>query len=147
MNTQGNKEAVQEAYRLFQSGDIRSVIERCHDDAEWTSPESDLIPSAGTFRGKTGIAEFFSKLDASMQATHFEPREFIAEGDKVVVLGQASWQVKPTGRSFSSPWMHVFTMRDGKVARFEAFTDTAAGERAFLPEPAARFFPETPLHH
>ena len=147
MNTQRNKEAVQEAYRLFQSGDIGSVIARCHDDAEWTSPESDLVPSAGTFHGKSGIAEFFSRLDASVQAIHFEPKEFIAEGDKVVVLGQATWQIKPTGRTFGSPWIHLFTMRDGKVARFEAFTDTAAAERAFLPEPAARSLPATSLHH
>jgi ketosteroid isomerase-like protein len=147
MDAQQNKQRVQESYRLFQNGDIQGILERCHDDAEWLSPDSDVMPFAGSFHGKPGIAEFFSKLDATLQAVRFEPREFIAEGDKVVVLGQASWHAKPTGRRFDVPWVHVFTMRDGKVARFEAFTDTAAGERALRPDQAARPSAGSTLHH
>jgi ketosteroid isomerase-like protein len=147
MDAQQNKQRVQEAYQLFLKGDIQGVIDRCHDDAEWTSPESDYIPFAGMFRGKQGIAEFFSKLGASAHPQRFEPQEFIAEGDKVVVLGQATWQVKPTGRSFDTPFIHVFTMRDGKVARFEAHADTAAGERAFRPDQGAQPSMTTQVHH
>jgi ketosteroid isomerase-like protein len=147
MDAQQNKQRVQEAYQLFLKGDIQGVIDRCHDDAEWTSPESDYIPFAGMFRGKQGIAEFFSKLGANAHPQRFEPQEFIAEGDKVVVLGQATWQVKPTGRSFDTPFIHVFTMRDGKVARFEAHADTAAGERAFRPDQGAQPSMTTQVHH
>lgn len=147
MNAQQNKQLVQEAYRLFQSGDIRGVIERCHDDAEWSSPDAEFVPFSGRFHGKQGIAEFFSKLDASLQALRFEPREFIAEGDKVVVLGEASWNVKPTGRRLDTPWIHVFTLRDGKVAAFESLSDSAAGERAFRPDHAAAASSTTQLHH
>lgn len=147
MDAQQNKQRVQESYRLYQNGDIRGIIERCHDDIEWTSPESDVLPFAGSFHGKQGIADFFSRLDATLQATRFEPREFVAEGDKVVVLGQATWLAKPTGRSFDVPWVHVFTMRDGKVARFEAFTDTAAGERALRPNLGPQESAGKPLHH
>jgi ketosteroid isomerase-like protein len=147
MDAQQNKQVVQQAYQMFQRGDIAGILERCDDNAEWVSPESDYIPFAGTFRGKQGIAEFFSKLDANVQPIRFEPREFIAEGDKVVVLGQATWQVKASGRSFDTPWVHVFNMRDGKMARFEAFSDTAAGERAFQPEQSAQAGMGTQLHH
>jgi ketosteroid isomerase-like protein len=147
MNAQQNKQLVQEAYRLFQSGDIRGVIERCRDDVEWTSPESDFIPFAGAFHGRQGAADFFTRLEANVQAIRFEPREFIAEGDKVVVLGQATWHVKSTGRRFDTPWIHVFEMRDGKVARFEALADTAAGERAFRPEQGTQASASTQLHH
>jgi ketosteroid isomerase-like protein len=147
MDAQQNKQAVQEAYRLFLSGDIRGVIERCHDDAEWYSPDSDHIPFAGMFHGKQGVADFFSRLDATAQATRFEPREYIAEGDKVVVLGQATWHAKQTGRSFDTPFIHVFTMRDGKVARFEAHADTAAGERAFRADQPELGASAAQLHH
>jgi ketosteroid isomerase-like protein len=147
MDAQQNKQLVQEAYRLFLKGDIQGVIERCHDDAEWASPESDYIPFAGMFRGKQGVAEFFSKLGANAHPVRFEPQEFIAEGDKVVVLGQATWQAKTTGRSFDTPFTHVFTMRDGKMARFEAYADTAAGERAFRPDQSTQTSMGTQLHH
>jgi ketosteroid isomerase-like protein len=147
MNTEQNKQAVQEAYRMFQSGDMAGIVERCHDDCEWTSPDSDLIPMSGAFHGKPGVADFFTRMGVAMQPIRFEPREFIAEGDKVVVIGQATWQVKATGRSFDSPWVHVFTMRDGKIARFEAFADTAAGERAFRPEASIQAPMTSQLHH
>jgi ketosteroid isomerase-like protein len=147
MSTELNKQAVQEAYRMFQSGDVRSVVERCHDDCEWTSPDSDLIPMSGTFHGKQGVAEFFTRMGGAMQPTRFEPKEFIAEGDKVVVIGHATWQVKSTGRSFDTPWVHLFTMRDGKIARFEAFADTAAGERAFRPDQGVQAQASPQLRH
>lgn len=147
MNSQQNKQLVQEGYQLFQRGDIRGVIERCHDDAEWSSPETEFVPFSGKFHGKQGIAEFFSKLDESTRTLRFEPREFIAEGDKVVVLGDASWEVKATGRRFDTPWVHVFTLRDGKFARFESLADSAASERAFRPDQGAQMSAPSQLHH
>lgn len=147
MNTAENKQLVMEGYRLFQSGDIRSLMERYHDDAEWIGPESEFVPFAGRFHGKAGIAEFFTKLDANAQALRFEPQQVIAEGDKVVVTGEATWLAKPTGRSYDSPWVHVFTIRDGKVARFQSYLDTAAGEKAFRPDQPAQAAAAAPLHH
>jgi ketosteroid isomerase-like protein len=91
--------------------------------------------------------DFFTRLGANAQTLRFEPREFIADGDKVVVLGHATWQVKPTGRTFDTAWTHVFTLRNGKMARFEAFADTAAGERAFRPDQPAQGSAATQLHH
>lgn len=147
MDTQENKQLVIEGYRLFQSGDIRNLLDRYHEDAEWVGPESEFVPYAGSFHGKAGIAQFFTKLDAAVQAIRFEPKQFIAEGDKVVVTGEASWRVKQNGRSYDSPWAHVFTLRDGKVARFEAFHDTAAAEKAFRPDQPGQAPIATPLHH
>jgi ketosteroid isomerase-like protein len=138
MNAQENKQFVLEGYQLFQRGDIAALIARCHDDADWISPDTETAPFSGSFHGKQGLAEFFMKLDASLQAIRFEPQEAIAEGDKVVVLGEATWLVKSTGRQFDTPWIHVFTVRDGKIARIQALTDTAAGERAFRPDQAAQ---------
>lgn len=147
MDAQQNKQLVQEAYQLFLRGDIASLIDRCQDDVEWSSPEAEFVPFSGKFHGKQGVADFFSRFGQSMQTVRFEPREFIAEGDKVVVLGEGSWQVTPTGRRFDTPWIHVFTLRDGKTARFESITDTAAGERAFRPEPGAQASMPSQLHH
>lgn len=133
MSTQDNKQVVIEGYREYEHGDIQQLLKRYHEDAEWIAPESALIPFAGNFHGRPGIAQFFAQFDAAVDTIRFEPQDFIAEGDKVVVIGDASWLAKPTGRVYDSAWVHVFTLRDGRVARFEAFYDTAAGERAFQP--------------
>ncbi|WP_020654600.1 nuclear transport factor 2 family protein [Massilia niastensis] len=147
MDAQQNKQLVQEGYRLFQSGDIAGLLERYHDDAEWIIPESEYVPFSGSFHGKAGIAEFFSKLASSVETQRFELKECIAEGDKVVALGEAAWVARPTGRSYETPWAHVFTMRDGKVARFEAFSDTGATVKAFRPDMGAQIPIGSQLHH
>jgi ketosteroid isomerase-like protein len=54
----------------------------------------------------------------------FEPREFIAQGNKVVVLGHGAWTVNATGRDFDSDWVHVFTIEDGHIAAFREFLDS-----------------------
>lgn len=147
MNTQDNKQVVIEGYRQYQNGEIQELLNRYHEDAEWITPESELVPFSGNFHGKSGIAQFFAKLDDAVQTIRFEPTQFIAEGDKVVVTGEASWLAKPTGRKYDTSWVHVFSMRDGKIARFEAFYDTAASERAFQPGPAASQSAAAEMHH
>ena len=52
---------------------------------------------------------------------------FIAQGDKVVVLGYARF----TGRTIETDWVHLFTMQAGKVTEFRGFEDTAAVAAAF----------------
>ena len=147
MDANDNKNLVMGGYRLFQSGDIRGLLELYHDDAEWIGPESDIVPFAGRFHGKAGIAQFFTKLDTAVQAVQFAPQHVIAEGDKVVVSGVSTWRVRLTGRSYDSSWVHIFTLRDGKVATFESYFDTASSERAFRPDFPAEAAPGAHLHH
>ena len=65
------------------------------------------------------------------EVLEFEPREFIAQGDKVVSLGNYRWRVKDTGREFKSDFVHIFTIRDGKIVRFREHLDTAAAAAAY----------------
>lgn len=147
MDAQENKQLVIEGYRLFQSGDIRKLLGNYHDDAESIGPELEFVPFAGSFHGKAEIAQFFAKLHAAVHTIRFVPKEFIAEGDKVIVTGEATWMAKPSGRTYDSPWVHVFTVREGKIARFQAYYDTAATERAFLPDQPGQAGTAAQLHH
>jgi ketosteroid isomerase-like protein len=134
MDAQANKQLVLEGYRLFQSGDIPQLLSYVHDDAEWIGPDAEAVPFAGSFHGKAEVARFFSELITAMQPTRFVIKDVIAENDKVVVLGEAMWMVRSTGRSYDSQWVHVFTMRDDKFIRVDSLYDTASAERAFRPD-------------
>ncbi|MGX4642707.1 nuclear transport factor 2 family protein [Massilia sp. SYSU DXS3249] len=148
MDAQENKRLVMEGYQMFRNGDISQLLTRYHDDALWIEPDAEHVPFAGKHNGKAAIGRFFQQLNEHAEALRFEPEEFIAEGDKVVVTGEATWLARSTGRSYDSPWVHVFTLRDGKVARFESYHDTAAGERAFRPDQAGQGTSTgAPLHH
>lgn len=147
MNAQENKRLVMEGYQKYQKGDIPGLLQMYHDDAVWIEPDSEYIPFAGKHAGKGDIARFFQDLDRAAQALRFEPKDFVAEGDKVIVTGEATWLVRDTGRTYESPWVHIFTLRDGKVARFEDYHDTAASERAYRPDQPGQASTRAPLHH
>ena len=98
-----------------------------------SAPNSTARHFPARYHGKDDVRQFFADLDTAQEATRFEPTAFIAEGDTVVVMGNASWHVKSTGLDYDSDWVHVFTVRDGKVTRMQQFVDTAATEHAYRP--------------
>ena len=125
-----NTEIVKKAYQCFGSGDIEGLLNCFSDDIAWETPKVDNAAYSGARRGKEAVGEFFEMLAESETFTKFEPTEFIAEGDKVVVLGSSEANVNATGKTFSTEWVHVMTVRDGKVTGFKEFFDTAAANQA-----------------
>jgi uncharacterized protein len=121
-----NAEVVQGAYEAVGRGDIPALLDLLTDDVQWTFQGPSTIPFAGTRRGREGVAEFFSLVGENLEFQEFEPREFVAQGNTVVVLGFERSLVRPTGRTFEQEWAHVYKLRDGKVAESLAFEDTAA---------------------
>lgn len=97
----------------------------------WQLPEIEGVPLAGKRTGRDGVREFFATLARDQEVIEFEPREFVAQGDKVVSLGHYQWRVKDTGRDFASDFAHVFTIRDGKVTGFREYFDSAAVAAAY----------------
>ena len=121
-----NVDVVQETYEAVGRGDIPALLDLLTDDVEWTLQGPSVIPFAGTRRGREGVAQFFSLVGETLEFQQFEPREFVAQGNTVVVVGYERNLIKPTGRTFEQEWAHVYTLRDGKIAKFRALEDTAA---------------------
>lgn len=147
MDTSQNKQLVMRVYEMYKNKDIKGILALCDDKVEWIGPESDYIPFAGSHHGKDQVAQFFSQLEHSQDVIRFEPQNFIAEGDKVAVTGASSWHVKTTGLTYDAPWVHIFTLRDGKIARLEQYTHTAAAEAAFRPAQASAVSEARPMRH
>ncbi len=126
-----NVEVVKQAYGHFGTGNIDGLISLLTDDVKWTIPEVNGSPMNAVTNGCENVREFFGTLAASEEFTAFEPREFIAEGNKVVVLGYSAGKIVSTGRSFGSDWVQIFTVENGKISVFHEFFDNAEVERAY----------------
>jgi ketosteroid isomerase-like protein len=131
MNEQDNLRIVKEGYADFARGDVQTLLGKFAEDIEWIIPGSKNNPLSGTYKGRNRVAEFFRLLSDSTELSTFEPREFVAQGDNVVVLGRESGRVKSTGRMFQVDWAMAFTVRNGTVVRFQEYTDTSTLEAAF----------------
>jgi len=129
MSAEENVQVVKNGYAAFGRGDIQALLSLFAEDIEWISPGEGL-PLAGTYRGLAQVAGFFQKLSDTLEFSSFEPREFLAEGDRVLVVGYSSGKAKTSNRSFENHWVMAFTVRNGKVANFREYTDTLAAARA-----------------
>jgi ketosteroid isomerase-like protein len=87
-------------------------------------------PLAGTHRGHTGLAEVRQKASEEVEMTYPKPPEFIAQGDRVLVVGVATGKIKATNRPFEDHWVFDITVRDGKVTHIREYIDTQALARA-----------------
>lgn len=130
-----NTQVVRTAYAAFLRGDAQAVLDTLHDDVVWkpVNGVGSQVPFGGVRRGKAAVGEFFRILSETEVFEQFEPREFVAQGDKVVALGHYCARTKALGRTFESDWAMVFTVRDGKIAEFNEFTDSAGINAAFSP--------------
>jgi ketosteroid isomerase-like protein len=131
MNEQQNLEVIRNAYAAFQSGDIPGLLSKLTDDVEWFTPGPSQIPYAGTFRGKGGVTEFFRILSESEDVQIFEPEHLFADDDTVVAIGRYAARVKETGRTAQADWVQQFTFRDGKIAKYREYYDTAKFAQAY----------------
>ena len=126
-----NKAIVQQVYSNFKTGNIEGLLNLLTDNISWELPEIESVPFAGKRTGRASVGEFFKIVATSQETLAFEPRELIADGEKVVSLGNYEWRVKANGRKFAADFAHVFTIRNGKVVAFKEFTDTAAASLAY----------------
>ena len=108
------------------AGAIFRVCWRCWRKT-WSGrfPDQDCrLPAriAGTMESRIS----FKSWPRDTEILDFQPREFVADGDRVLVVGWERAKVKATNRTVELDWIMSFTVRNGKVAKFREYTDTKA---------------------
>jgi ketosteroid isomerase-like protein len=99
------------------------------EDIEWIIPGDDW-PLAGTHRGHAQLAAVLQKASEEVETTYPRPPEFVAQGDRVLVIGVATGKIKATNKPFRDEWIFDITVRDGKVKHIREYIDTQALARA-----------------
>ena len=70
------------------------------------------------------------KASEEVETAYPRPPEFMAEGDRVLVIGVAKGKIKATNKAFKDEWVFDITVRDGKLTRIQEYIDTQALARA-----------------
>ena len=117
---------VQQAYEAFGRQDVPSILKLVAADVDWEFVGPASLAYAGKRRNHKEVADFFAAIPRADEIHAFEPREFIAAGEHVTVLGWESSTALDTGTKFQTEWVHVFTVKKGKVTRWRGFFNTAA---------------------
>jgi ketosteroid isomerase-like protein len=131
VSTEKNVQTVKDFFAAIGRGDKEGLLALVAEDIAWIIPGEDW-PLAGTHRGHAGLADLLETASKAME-TSTEPREFIAQGDRVLVVGFARGKVKATNKAFEDDWIFAITVRDGKLTSIREYVDTQALARAARP--------------
>jgi len=80
-------------------------------------------PPSGTFRGKQEALSIFERIPEFNDSFSLEAREFVGDGDTVVVTGSFRVSPKGSGRTAEVPFAHVWRLSDGRAVSHRAYTD------------------------
>jgi ketosteroid isomerase-like protein len=131
MSTEKNVQAVKDFFAAIGRGDKEGLLALVAEDIEWIIPGEDW-PLAGTHRGRAGVAAAFQKASEEVPFSYPEPPEYVAQGDRVLVIGFAKGKIKATNKAFEDHFVFAITVRDGKLANIREYIDTQALARAAL---------------
>lgn len=126
-----NVNTVQKLYAAFAERDISTILSMLSPDVEWAEPSNPFNPAAGTRHGHEGFLEWLNIGRQSEEILALEPRKFLTDSDTVAVVGYTKCFAKPTGRSYETDFVHLVTIKDGRVVRFQEFFDTYTAAEAF----------------
>jgi len=122
---------VQHYFAAFSGGDIAGALELMTEDVVWHIDGTLQVSTVGLLRGKTQIKQWLASFPM-----HFQPRTFtidrlIESDDTVIALGRFRHTVISSGHTIGSDYAIRFTLRDGLIARYQIFEDSALLARAF----------------
>ena len=145
MSTEKNVQTVKDFFAAIGRGDKEGLLALVAEDIEWIIPGKDW-PLAGTYRGRAGLTALLQKASETVE-TSTEPSEYVAQGNRVLVVGVAKGKVKATNKTFDDDWIFAITVRNGKVANIREYIDTQALARASEMDASPGPSPSKPIPH
>src|SRR5262249_25957688 len=124
---------VKRSYVAFARDDLDGVLADMSPDIVWHQAQG--LPHGGVYHGRDEVRRnIFDPLDEQWwEEFTADPDEFLDAGGEVVVIGRYKGIAKNTAKKLDVPFVHVWTVEDGKCVRFRQFLDTAGWVEALTP--------------
>ena len=122
-----NLDVVKSAYAAFARGDADALLAKFDEQIEWRPAQGHpYAPDGGPWVGHDEVvANLLMRVAADWDGFSATPAAFHDAGETVAVEGRYGGSYRASGASLDAPFCHVWTVRDGKVAVFRQYVDTA----------------------
>ena len=121
---QENINLLKNCYKAASRGDFEPARAVLDANVEWIEPSVPGLWFSGTHRGTDAVwKEVLAPAGAKIEKFRVDAKKFYAVGDHVIAIGYFHGRSKTTGKELDAATAHVWTVRNGKVVRFEGFHD------------------------
>ena len=124
-----NVELVRASNEAFNRGDIEGMVANAAPDFEYVA--SGAVPGrTGVYRGREGFRRFLEWIFDEFDEPRAEFDEIIEAGDQVLVSFTLRGRGKQSGVAVDMSLFQLWTMREGKFARGQGFTNMDEARQA-----------------
>ena len=129
-----NVNVVRGMYQAFATGEIPTIIAALDPQVDWWEAENFIYADKNPYVGPNAVLEgVFMRIAQDWDGFAVSPKEVLDAGDTVIGHGYYSGTNRKTGEVVRAQFAHFFTFRDGKIIKFQQYTDTAQFLRAVSP--------------
>ena len=119
--SQTDSEMLRAGYEAFSRGEVDAVFASADPDLLLITAER--VTNPGTYRGVEAVTQFFTDLFEPFEEVVAEPERFFERGDQIVVFVRVRSRPRGSNAVVENRIGHVWTVRDGKVIRFQMFPE------------------------
>ena len=121
-----NAALIQDAYDGFARGDLAPLLGILDDGVEWFEAEHSTYWPGGAFTGPQALVEgVFARIAQDFEDFRIDLRRILPCDDTVVVEARyRATSARASGKPLDAQVTHVFDFANGKLTRFQQYTDT-----------------------
>ncbi len=82
------------------------------------------------YQNKAALKDYFAGLARDWEMIEYVADQFVAQGDRVVMLGRCAYKYKKTGKVVWTPKADSWRFAGGKAVEFYEYYDTAQVQQA-----------------
>ena len=113
-------------YEAFAKGEIPTILAALDPKVEWWEAENFIYDDGNPYAGPEAVSQgVFMRIGTEWEGFAVAPKEVLDAGDTVIGHGYYSGTYKKNGKQARAQFAHFFTFRDGKIVKFQQYTDTA----------------------
>jgi ketosteroid isomerase-like protein len=126
-----HRQIVKRFYRLYAIKDIRATKDLLDPQVEMHPAENFIYATGKPYIGPDAICDcIFTRMDAEWEVFTATADEILGAGEVVIARGRYRGTFKATGTPIDAEFVHVFRFKDGKIAVWQSYTDTAQFKHA-----------------
>jgi ketosteroid isomerase-like protein len=126
-----NVEILQAAYKRWadsKGGSADEWMKICADNIAFGSLAQGAVPAVQymtAYSSRDALKDYFAGLSRDWDMIEYIAEQFVAQGDRVVMLGRCTFRHKKSGKTVSTPKADAWRFSGGKAVEFFEYYDTA----------------------